>query len=291
MGVYKKYYFAKNKDKLEFVFSTYLIVPNTINKAIICTTSTTGATQTDIGFSGGIVDTAAITTYSAGGQSYCLGIYDQTNNMTVLRPTQLTQVASFMFTSTNTGTGLNYLNDTQNSAGVTRMNVGIQYDLAHDFIVQYVMSNSISTFDGGCSFHLKTTVGGRAGVFTVYFRVVGTDYVVSVKDNFSTVSNSTAQKAFIFPKGTNATVFNLFTFTKIGGVVRMYKDGVEITTTTTPGNVYYGITFMSIGVGVLVNELSGIQCRFKTLSLFSGKNLTNFDLTSYINKYKTIHGI
>lgn len=279
-----------NTIKLEFVFSTVKIVP-AATKSIRCRNS--AASIIDIGFTGNIINTSQITAHSAGAQSYGVSMYNQVDNVTMINTAQPTQVGYWMLSSNASGVAIDYLKDSVNQAGlVGATNFISTLNMTADVIFQFVTRNHIALGDGVCAFKVRNTSAGKEGVFNVAFRKVGTDYVISVQTDYSLSTTPTAQIAWIVPIGTNVASFKLFTFSKIQGVTKLYVNGVEATTTTTPNSVFYSANLdFSIGQGSLNNVLSGGQSDFKTLSLISARNLSQFNLNQYINDYMAIHGL
>lgn len=279
-----------NVEGLQFAYSTHKIVPSATN-CIICKNSA-GSFQ-NIGFSSGVVDGVGITSFSAGAQSYAWEVFDQTGRLPNVVAAKTIDNTYAPMSSNSSGVGVPYLGDTTSIRGLNNKSYSnLDINMANDLIIQYVLRNELVASSGRASFSIRTNLSGKAGVFTVSIYTVSTVYRISIKHDYATANNSTAQIHYEVPKSLFDTNFALLTFTKIGGVVKLYINGTEYTSTSLAVDMPYNLQGIWIGVGYGSGfDSSGVINNFKTLSLYSGLNLSSFDLTAYINQYKSIHGI
>lgn len=296
-GQFNPVFFSGNHVRYgdQFVFSTYKINANSIYPAQIKNSS---SAVSDIGFDGGgIIDVSAITSFAGGNTATVSKIYDQNNRFGYLSIENATGGAQPVCTDVSFA-GLNYIRDTNETMGLFRIN-GLPLAMSKDYIVNYVFRNETQTNTNRLNLSIITNLTGHRGRLSVCIRPSGSDYVMGVKYLYTTGVN-TSDVCYSFPIGNTNTNFTLFTYSYIQGVFKFYRNGTLVTTTTTNeftgGDGIQGI-FVGTGGSDMTNFASNVAASsgktndFKTLSLYTGINLTSFDITGYMNTYKSIHGI
>lgn len=269
-------------DGLQLAYSTHEIVNGTPYSAQI---REIGGSTLDVGFSGGIIDTSTITSFANGSPATFSTLYEQIDQKYNLNLATQEPLAT-----DNNFEGLDYINDDTESSGLYgRYNPKI--NLAGDYIVNYVFRNEQSTINNRSNIIIHTMHPGLKGNFTLMIYKSGLNYYVAVKYKPSSMFSTIADVYYIIPIDDSEIRFTLFTFSYINGVFRFYRNGsvqTESGSGTTVPRALYGI-YLGVGYGNLLS--SGHITEVKTVTFYSGQDLSSFDIDTDMSDFMAIHGI
>lgn len=267
----------------QFAYSTVKLFDSSIYAAEI----ENSLSQTlNVGFVGNSLNTSAITSFANSNNAYYKSLYDQANKLgninsksDVLRPY-----------ATNTSfQGIDYVRDSAQESGFVRQD-DIDFNTGNDWIVDYVFRNETLNGNQRTNFIIASDMLGRETMISCCINPSGASYIIGIKYLSSNRNSQMSDVAYGIARNSN---YFLFTYAYIGGVFRFYYNGIEVTSTTTNFNVG-GINLKGIYIGVGYSSGSlqyGKINDFKTLSLFTGQDLSGYNIIGHINNLKTKHSI
>lgn len=266
----------------EFVYATHKVIDTNVYPAKVRKVSDN--TVQDIGYSGTVINASQITTFADGSETRFLGLYDQTERLPMISKS----TPSYQPLATDLSfNGLDYAKISTQSEGFTNV-IDLNIDFSKDVVVHYVFRNEGVFSSQRMNLAFSTSKSG-GGLFVLGMRP-GTNYTVGFTiNNDLTYLSQGSQRRAVIASGNLTTDFNLFTFSKIGGVYKFHRNGLEQTLDTTNeiiGNPLghvdefkrYGIT-IGTGYSTSLEDINGRINDFKGV-LFKGGDLSAFDLSA-----------
>lgn len=216
---------------------------------------------------------ADIETNAAGALATSPLLYDQTGNGFDIPQTNKTYQPNLTDAS---GTALDYLEiQTQGKGYWLPAGTKIPPSTSGDYIITLVARN----FTGGNNqrnvFFVKTS---STDLFAWNIKINGSQYLIDYLKDVESASTPTGGCTYI---PTNSMEWTLFTWSVIGGVVRLYINGVE--KTLGAGN-YAPDSRGTNGLAIALRPVSfGVSSThdFKTLIMHTGPDLSSFNLSGF----------
>jgi hypothetical protein len=247
--------------------------------------SNAALSESNIGFAANVISNSEIETLASGGLATSVNFIDQAGNFgNVIQSTKTLQP-----NLTNaSGSALGFFdttNDFGGSDGKALYADGTVADF-NDVIVSIGFKNIINTITD--TYTVKIVSNSSTSLFAISINRSGSNYRVAV-NNAETAANI---GGITYAK--DLALWNILTVSRIGGVLKFYVDGVQVTTSTgftvdarssSPNN-NVGL-FNRIGVPVTRSTKGHI----KTIVAYTGSDLSAFDISGFNTKMKEIHGI
>jgi len=285
MKLTKKLSYGFKPKEFDLAYSCFKIIPEATTPFSVINNL---SVVTPIGFDGDFMDKSQITAASNGALTRLSTFPDQAGNF----PTLINAHGNALVATDSSGDALDYLNDPDQEGGMYFNTTFPNLQMSNDYIVWYVMRNETQQNSQRANFHIRTGTGVSTGSgLTVAMRPVGNNYAIGVIHNAPPTNGSLSEIRFVVNRLANVSNFWLFTFAKIGGVLKMYINNVEQTGDTTDetvfgyaSGIYIGVRDSSSGAGGKIND-------FQSLIMKRGRDLSNYNLSRKNIELMQLHGI
>jgi hypothetical protein len=285
MKLTKKLSYGFKPKEFDLAYSCFKIIPEATTPFSVINNL---SVVTPIGFDGDFMDKSQITAASNGALTRLSTFPDQAGNF----PTLINAHGNALVATDSSGDALDYLNDPDQEGGMYFNTTFPNLQMSNDYIVWYVMRNETQINNQRANFHIRTGTGASNGSgLTVAMYPSGNNYAIGVIHNAPPTNSSFSEIRFLVNRLANVSNFWLFTFAKIGGVLKMYINNVEQTGDTTnelvfgyASGIYIGVRDSSSGAGGKIND-------FQSLIMKRGRDLSNYNLSRKNIELMQLHGI
>ena len=272
-----QYLLDKYPTGVAFAFSKYKLKSSAVTSI---RASEIGLSEQDINLGAVEWDTAQIETFADGSLATAANMVDQSEvygNIGQATKTKQPNVTD------SSGLALDYFDVYDQGRGYVQS--GGVPDMTGDYIISLVMRNETSTSNQRPTWQVSFDATNN---FSCQIRRNGSSYDINYgKDSKTTAAND----GYYLHTPANFIDWELYTIAVIGGVVKLYINGVEktwgvggsITDTNTTNVVALGIRATSQGGGRIFN--------YQTWIMQSAPDLSAFPLTDYTNDLMALHGI
>lgn len=244
--------------------------------------SEVGLSEQDIALGSVEIDGASLTTFADGALATATKWIDQSGNFVNLPQTTKANQPNITDAS---GNSLGYIDTTNDySADVKSLittNSGRPATNA-DYVLAVVFKNNTSSTTDSAVFCVKNSDSDSIG-FNI--RRSGGNYLVDVARNVTLNPTS----GFTIARG--LTDWVLLTITVIGGTLTCYADGVSQSKGTGGTVDIRGASGVWTARRNIIPTTQPRWIHLKTIVMYSDSDLSAFDITSFNNEMKTIHGI
>jgi len=285
MNISKKINFGFKPKDFDLAYSCFKIIPEATTPFSVINNL---SEVTQIGFDGDFMDKAQITAASNGALTRLSAFPDQAGNF----PTLINAHGDALVATDASGDALDYLNDPDQKGGMYFNTTFPNLQMSNDYIVWYVMRNETQANSQRANFHIRTgTAASNGSGLTVAMRPFGNNYIIGVIHNAPPTNSLNSEIRFVVNRLANVSNFWLFTFAKIGGVLKMYINNVEQTGDTTDEVVFGYASGIYIGVRDSASGAAGKINNFQSLIMKRSRDLSNYNLSRKNIELMQLHGI